>query len=202
MKNFEEKLPEGYREAKVIDAKKDKRMVAFLMLLSLVWLFIALLLVDLIRGSSIGSRYTDVLENASPAQYFGGLSVFLLLLIVYMVLHELTHGAVYKAMTGHRLTFGFTLTVAYCGVPDIYTYRRTALLSLAAPLTVFSVVFVCGMVFAPNAIIFYYSELLFAMHLSGCAGDLYDIGLFLFKYRDPKTLMRDNGPTQWIYVPR
>ncbi|MCQ2122483.1 MAG: DUF3267 domain-containing protein, partial [Fibrobacter sp.] len=61
-------------------------------------------------------------------------------MLVYIVLHELVHGAVYKLLTGQKLTFGFKASVAYCGVPDIYVYRRTALAALLAPFVVFDIV--------------------------------------------------------------
>ena len=42
---------------------------------------------------------------------------------------------------------------------------------------------------------------LFSIHFGGCVGDLYVIGLFLFRFRDPRTLMNDTGPKQTFYVP-
>ena len=56
--------------------------------------------------------------------------VFFLMLVLYILLHELVHGAAYKLLTGRKLTFGLTLSVAYCGVPDIFVYRNAALAAL------------------------------------------------------------------------
>ena len=53
--------------------------------------------------------------------------IFIAAMLLYIVLHELTHGIAYKLTTGRKLTFGFTLSVAYCGVPDIYVYRKAAM---------------------------------------------------------------------------
>ena len=128
------------------------------------------------------------------------IAIFMVVIIAYVVLHELLHGLVFKLMTKQKLTFGLTLAAAYCGVPNIYVYRKTALLSLLAPFTVFLPVFLVPMFFLQN----YLDILLFAfmlgMHVGGCSGDLYDTFLFLFKYRDPSTLMHDTGPKQVIYV--
>ena len=44
-------------------------------------------------------------------------------MVLYMVLHELTHGLFYKIFTHEKLKFGMTLTVAYCGIPRIYTKK-------------------------------------------------------------------------------
>ena len=41
---------------------------------------------------------------------------------------------------------------------------------------------------------------LLATHMGGCVGDLYDTGLYLFRFRDPTTLMQDTGPKQTFYT--
>ena len=46
------------------------------------------------------------------------------------------------------------------------------------------------------------SAFLLGMHLGGCCGDIYLILTLLFRYRDPRTLVRDTGPEQTIYVPK
>ena len=40
---------------------------------------------------------------------------------------------------------------------------------------------------------------LFVLHLSGCAGDLYGIWLFLSRFRDPSVLRQDTGPAMIYY---
>ena len=128
------------------------------------------------------------------------LLIFLAVLLIYIVLHELTHGAAYKLMTRQKLTFGMTLSVAYCGVPDIYVYRRTALISLLAPFVVFTVVFGAAAILITDPIGKILAAFMLALHVGGCVGDLYDTILFLFRFRDPLTLMRDTGPKQTIYT--
>ena len=119
-------------------------------------------------------------------------------ILVYLVLHELTHGIVYHLMTGEKLRFGLSWSCAWCGVPDIYVTRRTALCALLAPFVLFSAVFIaliclCSGLAAATAI------LLFAVHFGGCAGDLYDTLLLLFRLRGD-ILMRDTGPKQTFYA--
>ena len=41
----------------------------------------------------------------------------------------------------------------------------------------------------------------FACHLGGCVGDLHWTLMYLTKYKNCNTLMRDTGPEQWLYVP-
>ena len=188
-RNFETSLPEGYAPVFTIDAKKKKTGV----LLNLAGL---LLTAAVFGASALLIRPRDFLENFIPAKW----SAVVAAMLAYVVLHELTHGAAYKILTKQKLTFGISLTVAFCGVPQIYVYRRTALISLLAPFTVFTLVFGGAVLLLPEAWDKLYASLLLASHIGGCVGDLYDTGLFLFRFRDPATLMNDTGPKQTIFM--
>ncbi len=191
-KNFETTLPEGYRAAFVIDAA-DKKNGLILNLASL-GLFIVTLAAEV---AAIGwKNVLSGLRFRVPQ-----LLVFLAVALVYVVLHELVHGAAYYLLTGRRLKFGFAGTVAYCGVPDIYVYRTASLISLMAPFTVFLIVFGIPVILFTDMRLKVLAALMLAIHVSGCVGDLYDFLLFMFRFRDPKTLMRDPGPAQTFYVP-
>lgn len=188
-RTFEKELPEGYKEIFTVDAT-DKKLG--------LWLNIAAVVIMLTLGIA---GYLII----RPQNWYDNLSILrdvvvLLCMFAYIVLHELTHGAAYKLLTGEKLSYGFTATVAYCGVPNIFVYRKTALISLLAPFTVFSIVFLAAAVLIPGEWNKLYALILFAIHFGGCAGDLYDTYLFLFKFKDPATLMRDTGPKQSIYL--
>ena len=193
--NFKRELPEGYRLVKTVDAG-DKR---FGLLMNL-WAFLLTALVGVggfflkFRGD-LGSAFPDL---GNIWLFEGWLFGILVALILYLVLHELTHGAVYRLLTGEKLTFGIKLTCAYCGVPNIYVTRKTALLSLLAPFTVFSVAFLVPffLLSGPLSSAFL---VLFAFHFGGCVGDLYDTILLLFRLKG-KLLMRDTGPMQTFYI--
>ena len=186
-KTFETALPKGYREVFHIDAANIK--IGIIMnLIALVMMIVSMIVCfRLIHPTSF---------TFTAGPWFITLAV----LIVYVVLHELVHGAAYKLMTGQKLTFGFSGTVAFCGVPDIYVYRKTALVSLLAPFTVFSIVFIAAMLLIPGDFNKILCAFLFSAHFGGCVGDLYDTLLYLFRFRAPNTLMRDTGPAQTFYV--
>ena len=189
MKHYETELPAGYREAYTIDAANKKTGVT----LNLV---AAVIMVAAMIPAILIIRPGNILEGFSFSRYlitFGGL-------LVYLVLHELVHGAAYKLLTRQKLTFGLTATVAYCGVPNIYVYRRASMISLLAPFCVFTVVFGLLTALLQNAWDKTFAAAVLAIHLGGCVGDLYDTGLYLFRFRDPGTLMRDTGPKQTFYV--
>ena len=185
-------LPAGYREVYHVDAKNKKTGLLLNgvgLLLTLVLVVPAVLLTDL---SALNGEHFLLYDL-----------VFLGSLLSYLVLHELVHGAAYKLLTKQKLTFGFSWSCAFCGVPQCYVSRRIAMLSAAAPFVVFSFVFSAAAVLLHpvSEPLFLLFSLLFAIHVGGCTGDLYLIQQLLTRYRHPAALMRDTGPEQWIYEP-
>lgn len=150
----------------------------------------------LFQGSSPLPGLAYGRKTFSANTVWSEISAFLLALIAYLVLHELAHGAAYRTLTHQKLRFGISPSAAFCGVPDIYVYRRTALISLLTPFVLFIPVFLIPAFLLPNAWDKIYVLFLFAMHIGGCSGDLYDTALYLFKFKDPATLMQDTGPKQ------
>ena len=190
-KNYESELPENYKAVFVVDATTKKFNILMnlaALVLMLVLIIPAFLIIQPFKG----------LTEISPFSII----VFVVAMLAYIVLHELVHGAAYKLTTGHKLSFGITATVAYCGVPDIYIYRKASLIALLAPFAVFSIFFALTTVLISAPVEKFLSAVLFAIHFSGCIGDLYDTVLYLTKFKDPKTLMRDTGPKQTFYLPQ
>lgn len=185
-------LPAGYGAAYRINAK-DKKTGLILngigLALTVLLVIPAVLAADLTRLRLEKLLLYDI--------------VFLAALVAYLVLHELTHGAAYKLLTKEKLTFGFSWSCAYCGVPQCYVSRKTAMISSAAPLAVFSLLFLPAAIctYAVSTEAFLLFSFLFAVHMGGCVGDLYLLGLLCTKFRDPALLMRDTGPEQMLYLP-
>ena len=199
MKHFEEKLPENYRLVKTVDATKAPFAVVF-NLLSLVMMVGAFAVLYFAFGTDVSL----IKEQFLTLPDFTKILALLLLVvgfIVYIVLHELVHGVVYKAFTKRKLTFGVTMTCAYCGVPDVFVYRTASLCAVLASCVICSIVIIVPMFFLQITVWFLLLAALFAMHFGGCVGDLYITVLYVFKFRDGKTLMRDTGPVQTFYLP-
>ncbi|MBQ3394346.1 MAG: DUF3267 domain-containing protein [Oscillospiraceae bacterium] len=189
--NFERELPASYCEEFVVDANDKK--TSFLFSVGSLAITVVLWALAVIMIHPGGLDEMDMFIKRIP--------LFFIPLLIYIVLHELTHGAAYKLLTGEKLTFGITLSVAFCGVPNIYVYRKASLISLLAPFAVFNIVFGTAVFMAPNAWDKLIAALLLGTHIGGCIGDLYITFLYLFRFRDPRTLMRDTGPKQTFYVP-
>ncbi len=191
-KSYENHLPEGYIQIKHINANDKKTGIVFNLAAIVIMAIIvaAAVLIAVFSTESLEITFNPIVSI-----------VFIASLLAYIVLHELVHGAVYKALTHRKLTFGVTLSCAFCGVPDIYTYRKTALLSLLAPFTVFTVLLIplCAIMFFANTYAYIATALLLGIHIGGCSGDLYMTLLLLFKYRSKSILIKDTGPEQFIY---
>ncbi|MCM1131432.1 MAG: DUF3267 domain-containing protein [Roseburia sp.] len=193
-KNYEKILPEGYNEIFHIDAKNKKTGLVFT-LFSLVLTILPLAILLLIYFCT---KEFEFELSYKTSLYLLALAIAM---ILYIVLHELVHGIAYKALTKQKLTFGISWSCAYCGVPNIYVYRKASMIALIAPFTVFSLLFgslVIWFYFLDGAL-FFLMSLLFSIHVGGCVGDLYMFTLFLFKYKDKILLMKDTGPEQFLY---
>jgi len=213
-KNFERELPEGYRLALHINAKS----ILLGIIMSVASLIVSFAAIVLLVAPVL--RIFDEMLSANDGEaglmLIAGIMLGVFIFIPFVVLHELIHGWAYKRKTGEKLTFGMSWSCAYCGVPNIYTYRSTALYSVLAPMVIISaltlLLTVITLAITPafplgstaHKVLFCIVGALislFSFHLGGCVGDGYVALLFAFKYRDEKALMRDTGPEQFFYVP-
>ncbi len=189
MKTHETVLPEGYKVAKVVDAKNTA-------------LSVILNIVALVVTVAVTAIYWLTLSPLSlaPESLLPRLFLYALGMFVYIIVHELLHGIAYKSLTHEKLTFGITLTVAYCGVPKIFVYRKTALIALLTPFAVCGILFLCLSLLLPMPVDRLYFGFLLGLHLGGCSGDLYGAWLYLTKFKNNDTLMQDTGPCQTFYT--
>ena len=198
-KSFENELPVGYRQALYINAKNAKFGIIFnLIALAVLAIVIVLAVISLLASGKEVPNFLDTESLSSLIAYV----VFIALMSTYIVLHELVHGIAYKAQTGEKLTFGVSWSCAFCGVPHIYTYRKTALIAVVAPFAVFTLLFIPILILLYFVSPLYYMimALVFGLHLGGCSGDLYVLYLLTKKFKNKNTLMRDTGPEQFFYV--
>ena len=194
-KGFEKELPTNYKVVWHMNAMTTK--VGLIMnAIALLVMFMVMLVATLIYTTN---KSFPTLEEASSQ--FWIIIVGLISMIVYVVLHELVHGIAYKALTKQKLTFGLSWSCAYCGVPDIFVYRKVALIALAAPLTVFGIIFLITTIifYEVSAVAFLVSAFLLGFHLGGCSGDILLLIKFM-KFKDKDILLKDTGPEQFIYM--
>lgn len=186
MKTFEKELPDGYHAVRKIDVN-DKKFN----------LKLSLAAVALMAAILIPATVMLIKRYGAVEPYLGWI---ILIIAIYFVLHELTHGVAYYALTKQRLKFGVSLNSLYCGLPDVYTYRSTSLAAMLAPFVLFSIIFILAILLNESPEWKMVFSFTLACHVGGCVGDLYDSGLLLFKFRDPTYLLNDAGPVQTLYA--
>lgn len=183
-------LPEGYREIYSINLQKDKKSFWFLNLLSFV-IFAAMavpmhfavpvtLLFDMSQGMGM---------------YWLRFGMMLLLIAVYMVLHELVHGVTMKLCGTKKIQYGFTGAMAYAGSEDYYDKKSYIIIALA-PVVFWGIVIAIINPFVP-ASWFWVVYMVQITNVSGAVGDLFVTVKFS---RMPKDiLVQDCGIGMTVY---
>ena len=194
MNKYYLELPENYKLDKTIDAKN--------FLFGLLLNVLALVVGGIVFFITYILKFQNLQIPENDRQVLLQLLISILIVglgfIVYIVLHELTHGIFYKYFTKQKLKFGLTLTVAYCGVPNVYVRKKETIIACLAPLVIYTILFAMIIIFLPSNIINLTVTLLFSLHVGGCSGDIYLSLILLTKYKKD-TYIKDTGPTQYIY---
>ena len=174
-------LPQGYRYAATLDFTRNRRQIMAVLKLTIV-LTIALLIV----GAAVTVMKPEVLGFVKDWRLW--LAMFAML-IAYIPLHELTHGAVMFALSGVKPSFGVKLPYAYAGSTAWFD-RRSHVITAVAPLIVWGVALQILMFILPPR---WFWPLLIVQisNLSGSAGDIYCAWVLL--KMDGEFLIQDTG---------
>ena len=165
MKSFVS-LPDGYEEICAVDLQKDKRLAVVVNLIAVaIGVMMALPMHFVVSISSLFSMENGLL---SYMLRFGAL---LVLSILYMVLHELVHGAAMKLCGTKKVKYGFTGLYAFAGSTDFYDKSAYIFIALA-PVVLWGIVLAVINPFVP-AEWFWVVYLIQITNLSGAAGDLF-----------------------------
>ncbi|MBR2789051.1 MAG: DUF3267 domain-containing protein [Eggerthellaceae bacterium] len=185
-----QELPEGYAEVLQIKLQDDRKASVLVNVLGGV-----VMVAVLVAGAFMVSPL-EILDMDSVGGLLIRFAVFLLGMVAYFVLHELTHGAVMKAVGAKHVRFGFTGMYAYAGSLEDYfdkgSYRLTAL----APVVVWGIVFGVLAVVVPSSW-FWVVWFLQAANIGGSMGDVYVTAKL---WKKPATiLVRDTGVEMRVF---
>ena len=159
-------LPEGYKKLYCVDLQKDKKMSFIVNLLAIV--IAAALAVPMHFAVPIYSLFS--MEDGM-GQYMLRLGALIVLLMLYIVLHELVHGVAMKICGTKKVKYGFTGLYAFAGSQDYYD--KTAYIFVAlAPVVLWGAVLAVINPFVP-AQWFWVVYLIQITNLSGAAGDVW-----------------------------
>ena len=186
-------LPDGYTEIYAIDLQKDKRMA--LLVNGIALLLAALLMVPMHFAVPISTLF-DMGEGLGP--YTVRFVVLLVLMVAYLVLHELVHGVAMKLCGTKKVKYGFTGLYAFAGSEDYYDKKSYLFIALA-PVVLWGVVLAAVNPFVSTEW-FWVVYLIQVSNLSGAAGDLFVTVRFS---RLPKDiLVKDSGVGMTVYSRR
>ncbi|MBR2327577.1 MAG: DUF3267 domain-containing protein [Clostridia bacterium] len=189
MKNVE-KLPEGYREIYSLDLQKNKKASVVVNLLALV--IAALFAVPMHFVVPITELYS--MENGLTS-YTVRCVTMIVLMIVYMVLHEAIHGIAMKMCGTKKVKYGFTGLYAFAGSNDFYDKKSYIFISLA-PVVVLGIVLAVINPFV-SAEWFWVVYMIQLMNISGAAGDIFVTARFSRMLSD--ILVQDYGVGMKVY---
>lgn len=184
-------LPDGYREIDAVDLQKDKKLS---LLVNGLAILIGVALAVPMHFVVPLSTLFDM--SAGLGAYFIRFGVLFAAVIVYMVLHELVHGAAMKLCGTKRVKYGYTGLYAFAGSEDYYD--KTAYIFIAlAPVVLWGAVLLVLQFLVPTPW-FWVVYMVQITNLSGAAGDYFVSARFSCFPND--ILVRDNGVSMKVYA--
>ena len=174
-------LPPGCRLVRTLDFSRSRRQM-----LTIARLGLALLLVPLAAALSLCPPRPSVRGFIETWPLWAAM---LGMQVLYIPLHELTHGLSMLLLSGMRPSYGIRLPYAWCG-SDVWFDRRSHVITALAPLTVWGLVFHFLILRLPGQW-FWPVFLVQLSNLSGSAGDIYSAWLLM--HMDGELLIQDTG---------
>ncbi len=172
----------GYKEKGKIDLVNNKKEAILVNVWGIAIIVVMLLIIPLLYKANI---------VISPGEkYFISMIAFIVLMLLYIPLHEIVHGITLKCFSDEKLSFGWKLVYAYCGSKEAAMRPNEYFIVALAPLVVFSLVFIPLMFINKELSLVWYA--LEAMNVSGSIGDIY-VTVKLWKERNNDTLITDSG---------
>lgn len=183
-------LPENYKEIFSVNLQKDKKMAVLINVLALI---IAVALGVPMHFYIPVTTLFDMEKGIKD--YLIRFAVLMIMIIVYMVLHELVHGIAMKIFGTKKVKYGFTGLYAFAGSDDYYGKVSYIIIALA-PIVIWGIVL--GII---NALVptqwFWVIYMIQLGNISGAAGDLYVT--FKFSKFPKDILIHDSGVGMTVY---
>lgn len=183
-------LPEGYKEIFSVNLQKNKKMAVLLNLTA----FIVAVLMFLPANYFVSiSSLFDMSDGLLP--YFIRFMSLIVMMLLYIILHELVHGITMKITGTQKVKYGFTGLYAFAGSDDYYDKKSYIIIALA-PIVVWGILLAVVNIFVPDSWfwVVYFVQI---ANISGAVGDVYVTAKFS---RMPKDiLVQDSGVGMTVY---
>lgn len=189
MKSYN-RLPEGYKEIYSVDLQKDKKAA---LLVNVIGVIIMLVMGVPMHFVVPVTKLFDM--SAGLGAYFLRFGALIVLMVAYMILHELVHGVAMKLCGTKKVKYGFTGMYAFAGSEDYYSKKPYIFIALA-PVVLWGVVLAVINPFVPEQW-FWVVYFIQIFNISGAAGDFFVTAKFS---RMPKDiLIHDSGVGMTVY---
>ena len=186
-------LPEDYGEIYSLNLQKDKRTAIIVNLLA--FAIAAVMAVSMNFFVPVTSFFD---MSGGIVRYFLRLAALIVLMVLYMFLHELVHGIAMKLCGTKRVKYGFTGLYAFAGSEDYYDKKSYIFIALA-PIVLWGTVLAAVNFFVPTEW-FWIVYMIQLINISGAAGDLFAAVKFS---RMPKNiLIQDSGVSMRVFYIR
>ena len=185
-----ETLPEGYREFYSIDLQNNKKVLLIVNFLAVI--IAVLLLFPMLFLVPISSLFEI---DKGLGNYVIRFIALIVLMIAYMLLHEITHGIAMKICGTKKVKYGFTGLYAFAGSNDYYNKKSYIFIALA-PIVLWGLVIAIINPFVPLEW-FWVVYFLQIINISGAAGDLFVTIKFSGFPKD--ILIRDYGVGMTVF---
>ena len=185
-----QQLPEDYREIFAVDLENNKKSALYVNVLAVLISVLMVVVMNFIIPLS-----TLFEGNVGAGGLILRILVLIVLLLLYIVLHELTHGITMKLCGCQTVTYGFSGMYAYASCQSFFC--KNAYLTVAlAPVFLWGIVLtvVCWLVPASWFWVFYILQI---ANIAGAAGDYYVTFHFFFLPED--NLIYDTGTAMTVY---
>ena len=188
-----QQLPGNCEIAKELDLQKDKKTA-----LKVNGLAVLLTVVMWGLGYLIHPLNIDLESEADLKLFIIKCVVLCVGYVVYIILHEFTHGMAMKHFGGKQVKYGFTGLYAFAGSEQDYFDRYSYLRITLAPIVIWGIIFLILNILIPSWFwVIYFWQI---GNVSGAAGDLYVATL---TSKMPETLrVRDTGVSMTMYLPQ
>ena len=183
-------LPNDYKTIFSVNLQKDKKIAVFINILAII--ITAVLAVPMHFYIPITSLFD--MQNGLLAYSVRFISL-MILLIVYMILHEFVHGIAMKICGTQKVKYGFTGLYAFAGSDDYYDKKSYMMIALAPIILLGIIIAVINTVVPTEWFwVIYFIQI---CNISGAAGDMYVTVKFMRFPND--ILVRDSGVEMTVY---
>ncbi|WP_142826062.1 DUF3267 domain-containing protein [Planococcus soli] len=178
-------LPANYKVRRKVNLSKDKHINLVIQLCFIV-----------IAGILMGLAFWIGFPLSNSIGLLPSLLVTVILILVYMSLHELTHAFFIKVFSGRLPSFRIRFPFLSIG-SEAYFNRKKFIIIALAPVLVWGIT-LAALLFVVPSQIFFSVYILFIVNFAGSAGDY--VQTYIALKAPTATLFQDNGIETTIYM--